>query len=83
MRHVEYMREMRNACKILPRNAEANRSLRRLKHGCENNNKMHLKKISCENVDCNHALHDAVHCWAICDQDNESSDYRSQVHWQA
>jgi hypothetical protein len=39
MGHIEYVEEMRNAYKILHKNTDANRSLRRLKFRCENNNK--------------------------------------------
>jgi hypothetical protein len=45
------MGEIRNAIKILVRKSEGERPLKRTRHEWENNIKMDLKVIGCEDVD--------------------------------
>jgi len=49
--HVLLMREMRNGYKMLIKKTEGNRPLGRSRGRYENNNKVDIKEIGCEDID--------------------------------
>jgi len=56
---------MRNAYKILVRKPEGKRPLRRLRHRCENSNRMDLRAIRWEGVDWMHLAQDGDQWWSL------------------
>jgi hypothetical protein len=59
--HVAHMKETRGACRILVVKPEIKRPLGRLRHRWDDNIKMYLEGIGCEDVDWTHLAQDRVH----------------------